>query len=330
MHRVEIAEAALLASVAFVVPMRVDGPDRHWNLKSTLGFLTRNCPDADILVVEQDVTSQIQDVLAMYPQVRHLLQLNAGSFKKAEAVNAGACDTDRRYICIYDTDVLIAPQAIAAALHAMERRGWRIALPFNHIFLDVRGSLRTRLGEQGVIAGYDQICRLELAGSIPESTPRFLGGGICIIQREIFLAEGGLNKKMVSYGWEDTELIKRFDILGYPVLRIPGFNLIHLDHARGVDSKPNQHFATNEQEFRKVSAMSREELQKYVVTDLSLTCLGDSAALARVRTEARCWIPVGLMRLVSFVTLVRIHVRAHGWQRVIGRALPSVLQPRNP
>lgn len=50
----------------------------------------------------------------------------------------------------------------------------------------------------------------------------------------------------------------------------PEFNLVHLDHRRGLDSQINEMFDINRAEFKKISAMSRLQLESYVETDLDI------------------------------------------------------------
>lgn len=263
-------------------------------------------------MVEQDTVSHIDELLSRFPSVRHHFLLNSGNFRKVEAVNVGALMTDRRYVCIYDADVLVSPKAIDIAVHAMENSGWKIVLPYNRVCLDVRGPLRERLGRAGVVTGYDRLRALSAANHIPDASARFVNGGIVMVHREVFLAEGGLNRKMISYGWEDTELVKRLSSLGYPFLSVAGYNLIHLDHDRGVDSRPNDYYDVNMQEFRRIAAMSRAELIRYVESDLSLTCRGDTSSLARIRATAQSERPVYWMRLKAGFNLLRIHTQALG------------------
>lgn len=321
----QVALSAEFSHVSFVIPVRVDTADRYWNLKVVVGFLTKNFPAADILIVEQDSESNIGELLGLYPNVRHLLLLDGGTFKKVEGINFGALHADRRYVCIYDADVLVSPTAIVLAVRAMERKGWKIVVPHNYIYLDVRGALREHLGVSGNLDGYQCIRSLTAASQVPEASARFIDGGIFLVHREVFLAEGGSNRKMVSYGWEDTELLKRLSILGYPVLCMPAYNLIHLDHARGADSCPNEHYERNGREYRRVAAMSRQELMQYVQSELSLTCRGDAAALAEIRAAARASRPKYWIRAKAKFNLFRVHVQAHGLMNLFAaRVLPRV------
>lgn len=309
----------LFAQLAFVIPVRVDSDDRLWNLRASLGFLQRHFAGAEVVVVEEATVSQLQSLVANFPAVRHVIFPNDDRFRRADGVNVGAAATERKYVCMYDADVLISPDAIANALQAMESKGWKLVLPFNRIFLDVSGGVRERLGTQFDISGFDKVTSLRDARELPDTRPRFVEGGICIVHREVFLAEGGLNRKMISYGWEDSEMHQRFAKLGYPILHLQGFNLVHLDHSRGADSRPNEFYDVNRQEFLKVKAMTQSALERYVETDLSLTALGDPQRLAALRASQRRNNRSGLLRLRALWSLLAIHARAYGMKYIFRR-----------
>jgi len=78
------------------------------------------------------------------------------------------------------------------------------------------------------------------------------------------LLHGGFNPNIVSYGCEDTELETRVRKLGARVSRLPGFNCFHVRHRRGPDSRYNDLHAANRAEWKKVEAMSGEEVAEYV------------------------------------------------------------------
>lgn len=311
--------SARLDQLAFIIPLRIDTADRLWNLSTILRFIAGRLPGAEVLLIEQDATSRLDDLLAQHPEVRHLLIAESGPFRKTDCVNHGALNTTRRFVCMYDTDVMLDPAAILIGLHALTAGGWRLVLPYNRICLDLSGPMRTRLGQSLDLAGFDRVRRMPNADGQPNVAARFVDGGIFIADRETFLAEGGLNKKMVSYGWEDTELHKRFLKLGYPILHLQDFNLIHLDHSRGPDSVPNQHYDVNRQEFEKVDRMSRSELARYVETDLSLTARGQPQRLAALRAAQRRHNRLGLLKLQALWALLSIHVRAYGLKALAGR-----------
>lgn len=299
-------------NLAFVIPVRIDTEDRLFNLEVVLRFLTKFMPAAEVIIVEQDISSKLLELLVDYPAIGHLFCKTDARFRKADAVNMGVKATNRTYVCMYDADVLIHPDALIASLKAMSRWKWRIVVPFNRIFIDVNGSYRTKVAST---LDFSEICRISKLCEVPtnhEISARFLNGGLFITHRETFLAVGGMNKKMISYGWEDTEIFKRFTKLGYHVLHIAEFNLIHLDHSRGQDSQPNEFFDANKNEYLKVCAMSKAELRKYAESELSISEIGREGKLSNLISSQRITNVCGLLRLRAFYNLLKINILGIG------------------
>src|SRR5665647_1082890 len=95
----------LFADITFVIPVRIDTEDRLFNLKTVLRFLTEFMPAAEVIIIEQDIESQLLPLLDSYPAIRHLFCKSDTRFRKADAVNMGIQASDRTYVCMYDTDI---------------------------------------------------------------------------------------------------------------------------------------------------------------------------------------------------------------------------------
>ena len=63
------------------------------------------------------------------------------------------------------------------------------------------------------------------------------------------------------------------------------FNLIHLDHRRGPDSRVNEMYAINKMEFDKVTGMSVPELKDYVERELCIAPGVDPDLRRRLRRK---------------------------------------------
>ncbi len=174
----------------------------------------------------------------------------------------------RRFVAVYDADVLFDPRAITSAVRLLRAGPIRAVLPFNSIFADVSGDLASSIGSTLDVGAAGLVTNARRAPSLPGLRIRVVKGGVFLGECDVLQLEGGFNKKMVSYGWEDVEVIHRLTKLGYRVFQLRRFSCVHLDHARGPDSVRNEYFAANEAEFRKVIAMSRRTLERYVESDL--------------------------------------------------------------
>jgi hypothetical protein len=308
--------------LSFVIPIRVDTPDRLENCGAILRFLTRYFPDSEIQLVEQDLHTQTGSLREMFPHVVWHFEADAGYFSRGRAINTGLLKATRRVVCAYDTDILIDPRALRTSCKLILENRWPIVIPFNLIFVEVSGERRAALIDSLDIQGLCAITRLSHVPRQPEIASRILSGAIMACDRETVLMEGGYNRKMVSYGWEDIEFFKRFEKLGYYSYMLSSFNLIHLDHRRGPDSRVNEMYDVNKREFDRVVRMSPAELRAYVDTELALSPSELGARSHRRRRQASTNL-LRLRRPVHFVNKVATHLRINGAGKLLGRLVPA-------
>jgi GT2 family glycosyltransferase len=131
----------------------------------------------------------------------------------------------------------------------------------------------------------------------------YLADGGCIaLTREAFASSGGWNPNFVSYGFEDQEFDLRLRRLGRRVERTQGFNLVHLDHPRGRDSRFATFYRQNEAEFERVAAMSPDDLRLYAMRGFrSIAFRHDGDYLRQATPDADGWQRVAPRR-VSLAT----------------------------
>jgi glycosyltransferase involved in cell wall biosynthesis len=231
--------------------------------------------------------------------------LNDKQFSRGGAINTGLLKSTRPYVCAYDTDILVDPEALRSGVSLIKSGKWPIVIPFNLIFVELSGELRKRLISELDITGLSRITHLSDVPKHPEISSRVLSGAIMLCDKEIAINEGGYNRKMISYGWEDIEFFKRFAKLGYYSFMLTDFNLIHLDHRRGPDSRVNEMYAINKMEFDKVTGMSVPELKDYVERELCIAPGVDPDLRRRLRRKRELinWItarrPLHLMNRIS-------------------------------
>ena len=257
--------------LSFAIPVKIDSKYLLQNLSTVLRFLTTQFKDAEILVIEQDIESNLEKISIKYPDIKFFFMKQEGYFSKSKAINLGILNSTRKYFCMYDADVLISPEAINKSINILNKKNWRIVVPFNRIFIDVQGKLRENIINNP--GNYYHLLKIKRVKDIPESTDitsRILHGGIVLADKEILEMEGGFNKKMISYGWEDTEFFKRFEKLGYQTKHINSNNIIHLGHERDSDSRPNEMYDKNKCEYLLINSMDRKKLKNYVDKELSI------------------------------------------------------------
>lgn len=92
-------------------------------------------------------------------------------------------------------------------------------------------------------------------------------GGIMFWDLKKFKECGGCNEKIISWGYDDTEMYERAGILGVKVSRCQK-GLIHLYHKPSLNSLngSHDHYKSNELEWLKVKGMDRASLIDYIKT----------------------------------------------------------------
>jgi glycosyltransferase involved in cell wall biosynthesis len=274
-----------MRELSFVIPIRVDTPDRLENCEAILRFLTKHFPESEIQLVEQDVHSQTVSLRKSFPGAVWHFEFNDRHFSRGAAINTGLLRSTRPCVCAYDTDILIDPEALRLSVSLIMSGRWSIVIPFNLIFVELSGARRKSVIDSLDITGLSAITHLSAVPKHPEIASRVLSGAIMMCDKDLAIMEGGYNRKMVSYGWEDIEFFKRFEKLGHYSYMLNDYNLIHLDHRRGPDSRINEMYEVNKAEFDKVVRMSESELKIYVEREIQIGPALDPDLRRRLRRK---------------------------------------------
>jgi len=258
-----------LGDLSLIIPFRYDHMDRIDNLRVVLDYYDRYFEGYEFLIYENGLEQYGQE-FANHSNVVYQFQKNDGLLHRTKMLNDGAKASIRKYISLYDTDVLFHPESIKATMETL-RAGYNFVFPYNGIFIDVSGNQKKEIMHKLKIniPIMDKTELYKKWGDKMHVVHTHSMGGATFFNREVFLRAGGYNQNFISWGFEDNEIVHRFTILGCPPVRIRKSNLYHLNHFRGTDSQPNlPHVKKNELELAKVKAMSKDQLINYVKKDL--------------------------------------------------------------
>lgn len=260
-------------NVSAVVSVRIDSPKRLKNLATWCAYLRALARDIELVVVEQDAKSRLGAVLAKDGTIRHLLIPSGDSHWKTRNLNMGAKIASRPVLMLIDCDVLLPAAAMRDAVDQAERYGGFVQ-PFNGVLVELREEHTAGAGFSFMRdpphfpRDYDSSPgRHDFSQGAPiygGSAYRATGGAIVCDRRDYFLT-GGYNENFVSYGFEDMEFFERVTRLGYEIRTLDGCNAYHLPHPRGADSRYNNYYRANEEEYRHVLAMRPGELRRYAL-----------------------------------------------------------------
>lgn len=258
-----------MKTITFLLPVRIDNDDRLDNVNTCLKYLTTNYPESEIILVEDDKTMKCEKFEDMY-SIRYFFRKNQNSFSRAQNINFGLQMASNIFFAVWDVDCLIQPEQMRIANKMLLQGKVHIVLPHNEIFVNIKGGLKEK------IARTLQLNEVPQFKKLPKNPPSEnvevypIPSGVVVFNKNSLLHIGGFNKKMISYGWEDIEVLKRAEKLGMYYWSLSFGNIIHLDHKRGKDSRVNEQYAKNKSEFLKVKSMTKKQLTTYINDELSL------------------------------------------------------------
>ncbi len=251
-------------NISIIIPIRIDNSARLNNLNHCLSFIKSHFPKAEVIVIESAGKTKLENTRSNFHEVKFHFLENKGRFSKSDAVNYGIYQSSRSNIAIWDVDVIIHPGAIEKACRLITEQKFRVILPHNTIFVNIKGNLLEKFVKNFDFSLVPYVNRIKSKKNNPEAEFYSIPSGVVIFEKEALMNAGGYNRNMISYGWEDIEVLKRLNKLGHHYYIMGGYNVIHLHHPRGIDSKVNTFYDKNKQEYYKVLQMKRKELVDYI------------------------------------------------------------------
>lgn len=249
-----------LSDMTFIIPFSLDSADRLRNLQIVSEYLLKHF-DTTILIAEYAAHQKLTpDDLPQDERLIHRFYRNPKPyFQRTRSVNLAVQDIDTPYFAIYDTDVLLPPAQVVAAVELLRAGECTMCLPFANRMMWIP--------REDVSALQPPTPAKLAAFDYPVSDDSFIFVGLVnFLDKASFIEAGMMNEHFRSWGFEEMELYIRLLKLGYPVLRTGGI-AYHLGHERGADSLPhNDYYAANQREYHKVMAMNPDDLRAYIAS----------------------------------------------------------------
>lgn len=221
--------------VAVVIPWRGGQPDREAHHKTVRAHLRKLLPDA--WHIDADSGQQL--------------------FSRAGSRNHGvrlAQDVDADVIVLCDADTLPEAEPLQAAIDSAH--DGLLHLPYVHF----RG-----LSQNGT--------RLYLDGTKPEACETELAhdwatGGCLVLTPDAWWRAGGMDERMVGYGFEDTAFRIAADALLGPTVKHSGI-IWHLWHEKQMGLGSPEHTANGHLAARYVAAEGNAEAVREIVSEFA-------------------------------------------------------------
>lgn len=249
-----------LKDVSFLVLIRIDSPDRLENLYAITSYLAKWFA-TNIILLEADIESKIDKSLLPFEVEYHFIKDESPILYLTKYKNSLLSKTITPFISMYDVDAVLPVNQITKAIDVLRKGTYAIVSPYSGNFVSVDRLLK---------AMFTKLCDPEIfetnKNKFCTGTTRSFGGAV-FINREIYLQAGMENLNLTGWGPDDIERVKRMEILGYPVKRIPG-NLYHLPHERGRNSsyQNGKEHDIHICEYLNICSMRRPELENYIKT----------------------------------------------------------------
>jgi predicted glycosyltransferase involved in capsule biosynthesis len=253
-----------LLDVTFMIPVRLDSEERRENIELILEYLNFHF-QTHIMVCEESLEQELE-YLKEFDCVYLFVKSDKPYIHRTRCLNIMCVRSQTPVICNFDTDVLLEKAQILEAVKKIRDKKSDGCFPFDGRFYDVPRNFYPGIRETKRIGKVDlQECRLLNYSSI---------GGALFWNKEKFIKGGMENEKFLGWGYEDNELLVRFQKLGLIIDRVDGV-LYHLSHPRPSVSSFNSFrkiigyfrnplLKKNKREFNKVKSMTREDLLRYM------------------------------------------------------------------
>ena len=256
-----------LSQATFIIPVRIESPDRLRNVVTTTAFLMENF-DTNIIIKEVDAEPVFQrDAI---PLLEEILDFNIWQnfnyiFEKSEdplfhrqrILNEMIEESDTEIVVNYDCDVILPKESYELAYKGIMDGVYDVVYPYGS------GMYQKQVHATDVtVSSFLETGDYEFLNAVSKDhTSDF--GWAQFFKRQVYIEGGMENENFKAYAPEDKERYYRFNMLGYSVGRIENY-VYHLEHARGENSWfNNPHMGGNQNEWEKINGMSKEQLMQY-------------------------------------------------------------------
>ena len=257
-----------LSQATFIIPIRIESPDRLRNVITTTAFLLENF-DTNIIIKEVDSESVFQrDALPVLEDIvntdniwvnfNHIFERSDEPlFHRQRVLNEMVMETDTEIVVNYDCDAIFPLDSYELAYKGIMDGVYDVVYPYGS------GMYQKQVKATDVtVSQFLETGDYEFLDAVSNThTSDF--GWAQFFRTKVYI-EGGLeNENFRAYAPEDKERFYRFTTLGYSVGRIDGV-VYHLEHERGENSWfTNPHMESNMGEWEKIKTMNRDQLLQY-------------------------------------------------------------------
>jgi len=260
-----------ISNATFIIPVRIEHPDRARNAVTVLSYLLNNFK-TNVIVKEVDSHPNFEEQVmpwlyqtvseANLENLTHVFEHSDDPvFYRMKIINEMLSMCKTKVVVNYDIDVLLEPSAIIDSIFKIVHDKADLVYPFlieNRI--DIYADFQRCL--EFISRGYD-------FNFLKQHHQReaSIAGFVQFFNRKSWIEGGMENENFKGSAPEDWERLHRFSHLGYKVTRLNHF-VYHIDHHRGNNSYPvsmsgNPHYPANLALYEHLITLTPEELREY-------------------------------------------------------------------
>jgi len=243
-----------LNRTTFIIPIKIEHPDRYRNAKIVLGFLNSNFY-TNVFIYEVSGEGKTKlDFLESFKNlnIKHWCISEEDCFHRTKYLNIMLDEVETPVVVNYDIDVILSPQNYIECQDLILEGRSQVIYPYE------RGNGQIMVLESFDYNGFkNSEYSMDFLNLSPDKKEYEAECGHCIFfNTEIYRKWGGENEDFISFGPEDKERMYRFQKLTNSVSWKEGKKVYHFEHYRGNDSAhSNPHFAHNWKVFENIQNM---------------------------------------------------------------------------
>lgn len=257
-------ETKKLNSCTFIIPLKIEHPDRYRNAKTVLGFLNNHF-ETNVFIYEISEGDSKLDFLEDLKniKIKHWLEKQEESFHRTKYLNIMLDDVETPVVCNYDIDVILNPNVYIECQELILNSEYDVLYPY-HFGANQR-RVNDSLDYEGFARSEYDINFIDNSGCAYNWDSEY---GHCIFFNTSFYKKyGAENENFISYAPEDVERGLRFKKIGLRVHWLPHGLVYHFEHYRGPDSSGlNPFFQKNWDLFNVLNGMNLEQTIDYYKT----------------------------------------------------------------
>ena len=256
-----------LSQATFIIPIRIESPDRLRNVITTTAFLLENFK-TNIIIQEVDNESVFKK--EALPILEDIVNVDIWEnfnfifrhseeplFHRQKVLNEMIDITDTPIVVNYDCDVILPRESYELAYKGILDGVYDVVYPYGS------GMYQKQVQATDVtVSRFLETGDYEFLNAVSKNhTSDF--GWAQFFKTAVYRQGGMENENFKAYAPEDKERYYRFNKMGYSVGRIENY-VYHLEHARGENSWfTNPHMESNMAEWNKIKEMNKDQLLKY-------------------------------------------------------------------